>query len=117
MTGTNQLVKVTLRNPLDHTDQFEYIIEVFDNPLAQDWIVALKEILTSGNLLEKNFCFLGFPETARDLNYLCNELHLAVNTINGFFDDYKITETYTPETMRDGLKVNQDTMNHLHNHF
>jgi hypothetical protein len=117
MTGTNQLVNITLRNPLDHTDQFEYTIEVFDNPMARDWVVSLKEILTLGNLLEKNFCFLGFPETARDLNYLCSELHLAVNTINNFFDDYKITETYTPETMRTGTKVNHDTMNVLHNHF
>ena len=117
MTGTNQLVKVTLRNPLDHADQFEYTIEVFDNPLARDWIVALKEILISGNLLEKNFCFLGFPETARNLTYLCGELQLAINTINSFFDDYAITETYSPDTMRDGLKVNQETMNVLHNHF
>ena len=117
MTGINQLVKVTLRNPLDYSDQFEYTIEVFDNPLAQDWIVALKEILTSGNLLEKNFCFLGFPETARNLTYLCGELRLAVDTINRFFNDYQIIETYTPETVRDGLKVNQETMNHLHNHF
>jgi adenylate kinase family enzyme len=117
MTGINQLVKVTLRNPLDYSDQFEYTIEVFDNPLAQDWIVALKEILTSGNLLEKNFCFLGFPETARNLTYLCGELHSVINTINDFFDDYKITETYTPETMRADTKVNHDTMNVLHNHF
>ena len=117
MTGINQLIKVTLRNPLDHADQFEYTIEVFDNPLARDWIVALKEILTSGNLLEKNFCFLGFPETARDLTYLCGELRLAVDIINSFFNDYKIEETYTPETMRNGLEINQDTMNKLHNHF
>jgi hypothetical protein len=117
MTGINQLVKVTLRDPLDHADQFEYTIEVFDNPLARDWVQALKEILTSGNLLEKNFCFLGFPETARDLPYLCGELQLAINTINSFFDDYTIVETYSPDTMRDGLKVNQETMNVLHNHF
>lgn len=112
-----QSVKVTLRNPLDYSDQFEYTIEVFDNALAQDWVVALKEILTSGNLLEKNFCFLGFPETARNLEYLCSELQTSINVINEFFDDYTITETYTPETMRTGAKVNHDTMNVLHNHF
>ena len=54
MTGTNQLVKVTLRNPLDHTDLLDYYICVYDNLLAQDWVIALKNLLQSGNLLEKN---------------------------------------------------------------
>jgi hypothetical protein len=117
MTGTNQLVKVTLRNPLDHDDLMEYTIEVLDNLLAQDWHAALKEIIVNGNLLEKNFCFLGFPDTARNLDYLCQELNLAVDTVNNFFDDYKIEEIYTPETLRTGLDPNQDLMNHLHNHF
>lgn len=117
MFGTDQLVKVTLRNPLDHSDLLEYHISIFDNPLAQDWCRALQEILVNGNLLEKNFCFLGFPDTARDIDYLCRELNKAVDTINKFFDDYKIEETYTPETIRIGLDPNQDLMNHLHNHF
>jgi hypothetical protein len=117
MSGTNQLIKVTLRNPLDHTDQIGYTIQVFDNPLAQDWYQALQEILVNGNLLEKNFCFLGFPDTARDINYLCRELNIAIDTINNFFDDYKIEETYSPDTIRTGLDPNQDLMNHLHNHF
>ena len=117
MSGINQSVKVTLRNPLDHNDQLAYTITVFDNAIARDWYTALKEILINGNLLEKNFCFLGFPETARDLDYLCKELQLSINTINNFFTDYQILESYTPKTVRDGLKINQNTMNYLHNHF
>jgi hypothetical protein len=117
MSGINQSIKVTLRNPLDHTDQIGYTIQVFDNPLAQDWYRALREIIYNGNLLEKNFCFLGFPDTARNLDYLCQELNLAIGAVNAFFDDYKIKETYTPETLRTGLDPNQDLMNHLHNHF
>lgn len=117
MSGTNQSVKVTLRNPLDHTDQIEYTIKVLDNTLARDWYSALQEILTNGNLLEKNFCFLGFPDTARNIEYLCQELNQAIDTINAFFDDYKIEEIYTSETIRAGLDPNQDLMNHLHNHF
>ena len=118
LSGINQsTVKVTLRNPLDYTDQIGYTIQVFDNPLAQDWINALKGILINGNLLEKNFCFLGFPDTARDIEYLCYELNKAIDTINAFFDDYKIKETYTPKTLRTGLDPNQELMNHLHNHF
>lgn len=118
LSGTNQsVVRVTLRNPLDYADQISYHIRVFDNALARDWYEALKRILINGNLLEKNFCFLGFPHSARNLEYLCRELNLAVDTINNFFDDYKIVEKFTPETLRTGLDPNQDLMNLLHNHF
>lgn len=117
LNGTTQLVNITLRNPLDHSDQLTYNIEVCDNPIAQDWIKALKEILINGNQLEKNYCFLGFPDTARDITYLTKELNLSIQIINNFFDDYKIEEIYTPETIRIGLDPNQDLMNCLHNHF
>jgi len=117
MSGINQLVKVTLRNPLDPGDQLTYNIQVFDNIIAQDWKVALKEILRIGNHLEKNFCFLGFPDTSRDIEYLCRELNQAKDTINNFFDDYQITEIFTPESVRIGLDPDQDLMNVLHNHF
>ena len=118
LSGTNQsTVKVTLRNPLDYTDQISYDIQVFDNPLSRDWYTALKKILINGNLLEKNYCFLGFPNTARNMIYLCQELNLAVDKINEFFDDYKITENYSPDTLTVGLDPNQELLNILHNHF
>jgi len=117
MTGINQSIKITLRNPLDHSDLLEYKINVFDNAIAQDWYRALKEILINGNLLEKNYCFLGFPTTARNLEYLCSELNLAINTINSFFDDYKITEDYQSNTVHHGWEMNHQLMNTLHNHF
>ena len=102
MSGTNQSVKVTLRNPLDHSDQLTYTITVSDNAIAQDWLQALKEILVNGNLLEKNFCFLGFPETARNMEYLCGELNSSIDTINSFFDDYQIIcLLYTSPSPRD----------------
>lgn len=96
MSGINQLVKVTLRNPTDHRDTVEYTIKVYDTALAKDWIIALKELLSKKNLLEKNFCFLGFPKTQRTLEYLCDELNRAVETINYF--------NYKGEWQRQGLK-------------
>ena len=66
LSGINQLeVKVTLRNPLDHSDLLDYYIVPNDSKLAQDWVYALKELLSSKNLLEKNYCFMGFPKSAR----------------------------------------------------
>ena len=110
-----------LRNPLDYRDQIDYTITVFDHELSRDWILALKVLLQSGNLLEKNYCFMGFPDTARNLPYLCDQLNLAVAQINSFFPDYQIEETFTPENVVGydyaDNGVNHVTMNILHNHF
>lgn len=114
MSGINQSeVTVTLRNPLDYSDQLDYYVAVDNSLLAQDWLTALKEILSSKLQLEKNFCLLGFPNTARNLDYLCGELMIAIGTINNFFDDYNINETYSTESVSN----NQELLNILHNHF
>jgi len=134
------LIKVILRNPLDRNDLVDYTIETNDSLLAQDWTVALTDLLQSGNLLEKNFCFMGFPHTARNLSYLCNELNSCIYKINLFnrtgtwqkagLDSYIIEEYFTPDTVRFGdeypigydesnlgLGIKHGIMNKLHNHF
>lgn len=118
MSGGLPSVKVVLRDPLNYRDQIDYNIIPHDNPLAQDWIVALKELLQNKNLLEKNFCFLGFPKTARTVDYLCNQLNQAASTINNFFTDYQIEDIYTPANIvAADLGPNHEILNRLHNHF
>jgi hypothetical protein len=144
MSGINQSkVTVTLRNPLDHNDLLEYYIIPNDTQLAQDWIVALTSELRSNRQLEKNYCFIGFPKTARTLPYLCDELNKAVYRINMFnregvweqagLQPYVIEDYYTPNTVRFGdeypikwggsdvtqlgLDVKHGVMNTLHNYF
>jgi hypothetical protein len=116
-----QSIKVILRNPLNYNNQVDYTVTAADNQLARDWIAALKLELQSGRLLEKNFCFMGFPRTARTLEYLCGELNQAVDTINSSSMEYHISEVFTPDTVR-GFDyadngVNHEVMNRLHNHF
>jgi hypothetical protein len=111
-------VKVTLRNPLNKADTIDYTIAVNNSPMGYRWYRALQDLLKQNLYLEKNFCFLGFPDSARNLDYICNELQSAANTINNFFKgEYVIEETFYPHTLRDGLNPNQDIMNQLHNHF
>jgi hypothetical protein len=111
-------VKVILRNPLNKVDQIDYTIDVNDSPMGGLWYSALQDLLRNNNYLEKNFCFLGFPDSARDLDFICRELNWATNQINKFFGkEYWIPEVYLPSTMRTGLNPNQDVMNMLHNHF
>jgi hypothetical protein len=121
MSGGTPSVNVVLRNPLNYSDQIDYTIKPYDHELSYDWIAALKELLRSGNLLEKNFCFIGFPTTSRNLEFLCSQLNQAVDTINNFFNDYQIQEVFTPENVvavdyaKDG--PNHELLNILHNHF
>jgi len=113
-----QSVKIVLRNPLNKSDTIDYTIAVNDTPMANNWYLALQDLLKQNKYLEKNFCFLGFPDSARDLAYICDELQSATNTINCFFaGKYVITEIFSPHTLRDGLTPNQELMNKLHNHF
>lgn len=107
MSGINQSeVMVTLRNPINKNKVVNYYIILNDTVLAQDWVVALQNTLSKGNLLEKNFCFMGFPSTPRTIEYLCDELNEAVETINKFdftqhgLTDYIIEEWFHPNTVR-----------------
>jgi len=144
LNGINQsTVKVTLRNPLDHTDLLDYYIVPNDTQLSKDWIIALETLLRLQKALEKNFCFMGFPKTARTLDYLCQELNQAVFQIN-MFNTTRIWEThglksfiiedyYTKDSVRFGseypiaiggsddnqlgLDIKHEVMNRLHNYF
>jgi hypothetical protein len=138
-------VKVTLQNPLNKQDTLDYYIVPNDTQLAQDWITALKEILKQNLTLEKSFCFLGWPDSNRTVEYLCNELNKAIEVINNFdftqynlpnyvieewfcpdsvrFPDTYLIETRTPGSPQSperealGLKLKHTIMNQLHNHF
>jgi len=129
-------IKVVLRNPLDQQDLIDYDIVPDDTLLAHDWQQALKELLVQGRMLEKNFCFLGFPGTARTLDYICKELNECVYDVNAMdwqsvgLAPYIIEEWFTPDSVRFGLEypceltdtslglsVKHEVMNKLHNHF
>lgn len=140
MSGGIRSVKVVLRNPLVKSDQVDYHIELNDSQLAQDWAQALKKELVKNRLIEKNFCFMGFPHTPRNLTYLCRELNDAVYRINMFnrtrvwetmgLRPFVIEDYFVPDGVRFGdeypigwdeanlgLGVKHEVMNRLHNYF
>ena len=141
MSGTTtSKVTVTLRNPLDHNDLLRYYIIPNNTQLALDWITALKKLLLDNKLLEKNFCFMGFPNTSRTLEYLCDQLNSHIVQINLFnytnswqeagLEPYIIEEYFIPDTVRYGkeypigfnitqigLTIKHKIMNRLHTHF
>ena len=119
--GTQLTVKVTLRNPLDPTDQVTYYIDIADSELGRAWAQALGQLLQSNKPIEKNFCFMGFPDTARTLPYLCDQMNSAIGTINNAFADYVITDVFSPDSCvaTDWAEggPNHELFNNIHNHF
>lgn len=63
---------------------------------------------------------MGFPNTARDLPYLCDQMNLAIAQINSTLD-YRILEQFAPESClaRDWADngPNHALFNEIHNHF
>jgi len=141
-------VKIILRNPADHKDLLDYNITANGTELSRDWLWALeRDLLRPGLKLDKSFCFLGFPYTHRDLDYLCNELNQHIWNLNEFnatgvwqaagLESYVIEEWFSPDSVRFspthttltsagtpgdeattlGLRLKHDIMNRLHNHF
>ena len=83
-----ELVRVGLNNRA-------YYIQTYDTPLGKRWIEALKENLKQKRILEKNFCFLGWADSKRDLTHLVKELNKSVEQINSFTFD-PVYETIHP---------------------
>ena len=59
-------------------------IDIYDTPLGKRFIEALKDNLTKQRILEKNFCFLGWADSKRNIRHLVNELNYSVDIINSF---------------------------------
>jgi hypothetical protein len=114
-------VKIVLRNPVNKLDLVDYTMQVQDHALGRDWLQSLKQLLQSGNLLEKNFCFMGFPNGARNINYLVTSINRHIQTINQDLPGYNIKLTFTEQNVfaRDYADngVNHVLFNQLHNHF
>ena len=109
-------------------------IDIYDTPLGIRFIEALKDNLVQKRILEKNFCFLGWADSKRDLNFLCGELNESIEQINSFTfdppyekigkfvaDDFQYSDKLPVGRERDGdfpgLKLKHEACNLLHRYF
>lgn len=111
----------------DPSKKFSYTITPYTNPLAVDWINAVENDIIANKLqVRQNFNFLGFPNTYRDADYLCDILNSSIDKINSYNEwwslqglpVYNIEERYCKDTIinPDGT-MNHEALNFLHNHF
>lgn len=111
-------------------DNIKYDIDVYDTPLGVRWLDSLTDNLQQKRVLEKNFCFLGFADSNRDLNFLCHELNKNIQTINNFEfdppyeriepfvgDDFQYSSNLPIGNGKPGLKLKHESCNLLHRYF
>ena len=130
-------IKITLSGKKDRT----YTINVISHPFMIKWLDMVKDNVIHNRVLEKNYCFLGFAGSQRDLTFLCAELNQAVSQINLFewkskgLDEYHIEKQFTPddfmfsetlpighavngdESITPGCRLKHDACNLLHRYF
>jgi len=125
-----ELVRVALDNKA-------YYIQTYDTPLGKRWLEALKDNLKQKRVLEKNFCFLGFADSKRDLSHLVMELNKSVEQINSFTfeppyqkihpfvsDDFQYSSSLPigkavngDEKVTPGKRLKHEACNLLHRYF
>ena len=93
-------------------------IDVDDNSLSRKWLAALNDIIQRDLHLEKNYCWLGWAESARNPEYLCTQINKSINAINSSNIDYRIADYFSPaNVVTVDLRLDHDRMNHLHRYF
>ncbi len=143
MQNTEQTVPSTEKNKLlfekiiiDYDDK-KVKIDLYDTALGKRFVEALRDNLIHKRILEKNFCFLGWASSKRDLNFLCHELNKNIQQINSFkfeppyeridpfvADDFQYSSKLKTGTCPDGnemskpgLRLKHDACNLLHRYF
>jgi hypothetical protein len=93
-------------------------IDVADNSLSRKWLTALNDIIANNLHLEKNYCWLGWTESARNAEYLCTQINRSIQAINSSALDYRIADFFSPaNVIQRDLDINHAKMNQLHRYF
>ena len=133
-TQENNFLYENLVIQLDHK---QLRIEIYDTPLGQRFLEALKDNLAKNRVLEKNFCWLGWADSKRDLHHLVRELNKSIAQINSFkfepayekihpfsTDDFQYSDQLPtgltgtrPPMEKPGLRLKHEACNLLHRYF
>ena len=109
-------IEIDLRSRHDHV--LTVYVDVEDNSLSRKWLAALTHLVEHNYHLEKNYCWLGWTESDRSLEYICGEINRSIAAVNVANLGYVIDDVFSPEnTVANDLGINHDHMNQLHRYF
>ena len=111
-------------------DKISYDVSIYDTDLASRWLEALEDNLRTKRILEKNFCFIGFAGSKRNLSYLVDQLNQSIDQINSFqftdpyprihnfvTDDFQYSDLLPIGNDLPGLSLKHEACNLLHRYF
>ena len=70
MEPTVQYLQDQIKITLSGTTELDYTIRLYDHPFMRRWLEQFKDIIKNKSVLEKNYCFLGFADSKRNLKFL-----------------------------------------------
>ena len=106
--------------------------DIHNNSLSRKWLAALNELIRNNNHLEKNFCFLGFADSKRNGEYICDQINHSIQAINQANIGYQIDDYFCLDNSivpgpigrnpngwgeLPGGNVDHDKFNMLHRYF
>jgi hypothetical protein len=128
MSGGKQLldkIEIQLKDRRNGNLHKVYI-DAYDSSLGRKWLSALNVLINEDYHLEKNFCFLGFTEHERGIDYILKSINSSIDAINESPLNYRIDDNYTRENTimtgdvsdsTDGGKLIHERFNMLHRYF
>ena len=127
MPGTEILeqIKIELKD-VNTGDLKSVYLDIFDNSLSRKWLPELNRLLENNYHLEKNYCFLGWDTSPRNLEYLCTAINRSIQAINDSDLDYTIDDYFAPDNViypgvpdpdTNAGEIVHDKMNQLHVYF
>lgn len=100
--------------------------DIFDNRLSHKWLDALVHVITGNYHLEKNYCWVGWPNSERDGGSILESLNQSIDAINRAHIGYEINDRFTmANCMTDeprqgrcvGRNIIHERLNQLHRYF
>ena len=110
-------IELVLRNT--QTDaRLPVYIDVADNSLSRRWLAALNDLLRKDLHLEKNYCFMGFPDGVRSGDLIVAEINRSIRAIQTSTPDYSLEDHFTlANSINPDLSINHAHFNNLHRYF
>lgn len=112
----DKFLVLTLQNPVNKKDTLDLRINLKNTTIASAWYNHCIKCLKQKLHIEKNFCWLGWPDTNRNVDFLKKKLTDCIDRINAFSSSNTVWEGYKIETNWTDIS-SHDALNQLHHHF